>query len=331
MFVRHLVTALLVLPLLSTVLAPGEASACTPPYGFTVDRSFPAADAVDVPIDGVIVVLGEGYGGPVVQVEVFLSDTPVPGEIESVTSNRYVWRSDAPLAADTQYQVIITTQDEIDQPHVRELQFTTGADPAGAVPVPELASAAAEGFEQEVKECVEPGGGGDCVDCYDFKVVGSEQRLRLIAELKAPGGTFAGYHIGRVAYGESADMQSMELQADEPEAGNIVFVQDLGLAGEWPSDEVCVRPELEDPLGNLESGEVQCVDISDINVPPVDEPTTGDSESAGSDSEGSEGSDSGPSGDGEKGCGCRGDADAGWSGLLALIGLVGLRRRRVRA
>ena len=337
MLSRTFVTALLVLPMLTTTLASREAEACSPPVGFWLERVYPAADAVDVPTDGVIVLVGVGYDLDAAQVSVMLGDVAVPGELTQSDTDHYVWNSAQPLAADTVYAVHIETGtlDDVGEDSVLDLEFTTGSAPAPALASAALASAVVEGFEQDLQECVMPGSAaGDCVDCYEYEVVGVEQRMRLIAAIEAPTGPFVGFHEGRVAYGPNPE--TLDLAASMYAAaggGPMVHTIDLGLAGTWPSEQVCARAEVQGPIGPAVEGEVSCVDISEINVEPIVAPTTGDSEDSGDsesagDSE-SSGDDSGGLDDKGEGCGCRSEGEAGWSGLLVLLGLAGLRRRRV--
>ena len=338
MFARTLVTATLVLPLMAMALVSREAQACSPPSGFTIHHTFPAADATDVPIDGVIVLVGEGWDPLAATVELRLGDVVVAGEMTMITTDRYVWRSDAPLEPGSAYTARITSFPEYDSdvPAEFDLKFTTGLVAAPEMMPVMLASSSADGFEREITECVEEAGMGECFDCNEWKVVGVEQRIRLLAQIAAPGGAFAGFHAGRLAYGPDADTLEFTARQFEPaEGGNIGLSADLGLAGTWPSGQVCVRPEVEDPRGDIVQGEVSCLDIAEINQTPVEPPTTGESEGeseGGSEGSGSSGDDGAWEDTKYEGCGCRGDAggagNVGSFGLLTLLGMLGLRRRR---
>jgi MYXO-CTERM domain-containing protein len=325
---------------MAATLASRDAQACSPLTGFSIHQTFPAADATDVPVDGVIVLVGEGWDSDAATVELRLGDVVVAGELTMLNPGRYVWRSAAPLEPNSAYTAHITSQPvyDSDVPGEFDLQFTTGPAAAPELMAAVLASSSADGFEREVKECVVEGGMGDCSDCAEYKVTGVEHRMRLLAQIAAPGGAFAGFHAGRIAFGPDADTLELGSTQFEPvEGGNIALSADLGLAGTWPSGQVCVRPEVEDPRGDIVQGEVSCLDISEINQPPIEGPTTGEDESSGEGS-GSSGESSGSSGDDgqwedtkDEGCGCRSDGGAGnvgGFGLLTLLGLLGLRRRR---
>ena len=338
MLVRPFVIALTSLPLLTTTLVVCEVEACSPPYGFTIEHVYPEADAADVPIDGVIALVGWGYTSDAPQVSVMLGAVPVVGEVTQPHGDRYVWRSAVPLEPDTMYTVHVETDAMSDvDVDIIDFQFTTGSAPAPALTAPMLASAVAEGVEVDLKECIEPGDEGDCEDCYEYKVTGVEQRMRLIAEVTAPAGPFVGFHIGRLAYGSDPGNLDLSATQSEPAGGGaVVHTIDLGIAGSWPSEQVCMRPELQGPVGPEVQGEISCIDISEINQPPIVAPTTGDSvdtgnsESAG-ESESSDDDSEGPDhlGGKGKGCGCRSDGEACSSGLLVLLGLTRLRRRRL--
>jgi len=338
MLVRFFVTALITLPLLTTTLVVCEVEACSLPIGFTIEHVYPEADAADVPIDGVIVLMGWGYTSDAPQVSVMLGAVPVTGEVTQPHGDRYVWRSAVPLEPDTVYTVHVETDAKTDvDVDIIDFQFTTGSAPAPALAAPMLASAVVEGVEVELKECIEPGVEGDCEDCYEYKVIGAEQRMRLIAEIAAPAGPFVGFHVGRLAYGSDPGNLDLSATQSEPVGGGVVVhTIDLGVAGSWPSEQVCMRPELQGPVGPAVQGEISCVDISEINQEPIVAPTTGDSvdtgdsESAG-ESESSDDDSEGPNHLGEKGegCGCRSDGGASWSGLLVLLGLTRIRRRRL--
>lgn len=348
MFARTVVTALLVLPLMATTLASREAQACSPLTGFSIHQTFPEVDATDVPIDGVVVLVGEGWDSDAATVEVRLGDVVVAGELTMITTDRYVWRSSAPLEPNTAYTAHITSSPvyDTDLPGEFDLEFTTGSETAPKLMDAVLASSSVEGFEREIKECVVEGDLGSCSACDEWKVVAVEDRMRVVAEIAAPGGPFAGFHGGRLHFGPDADTQEFDAMEFEPaEGGAVVHVIDLGIAGTWPSEQVCVRPEVEDPRGVLVQGEVSCLDIGEVNQPPVEPLTTGDGESeGGSDSSGGSddtGLDTAHWDDREdKGCGCRGDVgaagNAGGFGLgmltmltilIMLLGSPGRRRR----
>jgi MYXO-CTERM domain-containing protein len=334
MFARTFVTAMLVLPLMATTLAFREAQACSPLTGFSIHHTFPAADATEVPVDGVVVLVGEGWDSDAATVEVRLGDVVVAGELTMIDPTRYVWRAEAPLEPNSAYTAHITSSPvhDSDVPGELDLQFTTGPAAAPELMSAALASSSVDGFEREFNECVDEAGMGECGSCNEYKVTGVEHRMRLLAQIAAPGGPFAGFHTGRIAFGPDADTLELGATRFEPvEGGNIGLSADLGIAGTWPSDQVCMRPEVEDPRGGIVQGEVSCLDIGEVNQPAVEEPSTGEGESEG-DSSGSSGDDGAWEDTKYEGCGCRGDAggagNVGSFGLLTLLGLLGLRRRR---
>lgn len=337
MLVRNL--TLLAVPVLTALLAPREASACSPSTGFEIERAYPAADATEVPIDGVIVVAGTGWSATEVLMVVKRGDTEVEGSIEMPDFDHYVWRSTAPLLPHTTYSLHFEANDE-QFPDAIDHSFTTGPVSAPNPGPALLASASAEAFDLDIKECVEDEGNGDCGGCQEWKVVDVEHRMRLVASIAAPEGPFVGYYSGRVSYGPSADALGPAVQRFQADGGgDIVHTIDLGIAGSWPSDEVCVHVEVGDPLGTFAQGQVSCVDVSEINV-EVEDPTTGDTADTGDTDDGattSAGTDDGldtddlPENDSEyEGCGCRGGDRSAWPGALLLlaVGLLRPGRRR---
>ena len=321
---------LLTLPLLATLLAPRDASACSQSTGLEIERAYPEPGSVDVPIDGVVMIVGTGYNAVELAVVVKQGDAEIAGAVTQVNVNHYVWRSDAPLLADTAYTVHVAS-DDLEYPSEISTDFTTGAAVAPQPGAPVFEKAAAEAWAKDVEECAVE---NDCVGCEEWKVVGAEQRLRLHALVAAPEGPFSGFYVSHVAYGPSADAlaeESTRYQGAEGEA--IEHMIDLAAAGEWPSDEVCMRGEIVDPLGVVVAGEVSCVDVSAINVEPEDE-TTGGSEGGDTAPTTGDGADSESSGDpsedvGEKGCGCRSsDAPIGSAALLLGVGVLLRPRRR---
>lgn len=331
MALRTLLPAFLSLPLLGVLLAPQRADACSPPQ-FFIERTYPADAAVDVPLDGVVIAVGDNFGA-IVKVEVRLGDVPVPGKLMAV-SDHHVWRSDLPLLPDTEYAVHVEGMEEgsdfpLDE---RDFTFKTGAESAPALD-PALADASAEAWDKEIKECVGEPDPGDCSDCGEWKVVEVQHRMRLIADVQGPIGPFVGFYGSRVAIGPNADElvpDGLHLQSDG--GGAINHIIDLGPAGEWEGNEVCVRAEVVDPLGGVAQGEVSCIDISAINVEVPLEETTGGEETdtgfvtdtgggesegggegtvtAGSGESGDEPTESGGGSEGSAGSGESGDADS---------------------
>lgn len=281
MALRTLLPALLSLPLLGVLLAPQRADACSPPQ-FFIERTFPAEAAVDVPIDGVVIAVGESFGA-LVKVEVRLGDVPVPGALMAV-GDHHVWRSDLPLLPDTEYAVHVEGIEEFSDFPIDERDFTfkTGAEPAPALD-PALVDASAEAWDKEILECVAESEPGDCSDCGEWKVVEVQHRMRLLADVQGPIGPFAGFYGSRVAIGPNAEALVPDgLVLQHEGSGTMNHTIDLGPAGEWEGDEVCVRAEVVDPLGAVAQGEVSCIDISEIDVePPPDETTGGDETDTG--------------------------------------------------
>ncbi len=327
------------LPLLSLTAAPKQVHACSPLFGFTITRVFPAADAVQVPRDGAIVILGYGAFGAEIDVVVKHGDEEIAGSLVEQSDERYVWRSEQPLAADTTFAVHIFSEGDI--PSEFAGSFTT-SDVFADEPQPaEIASKNAVAWDKDIQECIEPGGLGSCTDCWEWEVVGTEKRLRLLTSIAAPEGPFDGFYLSRVDVGPTPESLTLSNTTGQTDVGTAMsHTIDLGPAGEWPGDEVCVRGQIIDPLALTAEGEVTCVDVSQINVIPDDEedtetgPDSDSTPTSGDESDDESGDESGPEGDGgDKGCGCRGsDAPAGPAALLIAgfgLALAGRRRRSV--
>lgn len=147
MSLRGLFFTLPVLSVLGALLVPGDAAACSPPLDFTIERTYPGDAGIEVPVDGVIVVIAESFIDVTANIEVRVGDVPVAGALTQVAGNRYVWRSDLPLQPDTQYAVHFegVSADQPDFPlDERDFTFTTGASAAPALD-PAVASSFAEG------------------------------------------------------------------------------------------------------------------------------------------------------------------------------------------
>lgn len=335
---RRLLPALIVAPLL-TVLAPRVADACSPPSGFTVQRNFPAADAVDVGRGVHVVVVGEDWGDGNVQISVSQDGAPVAGEVVRVAGGRYAWSPAETLLPDTAYAVRVeSTNVNLEDPLVvHEFGFTTGAELSGAPVPPTVKSAVVEVYEREVKECVVEGDGGSCDGCEEWEVVDVEQRLRLAVEVEQPVGVYDGFYGSLLEWGVAPEVVHEgegDLQFQGPEAGSTHHVVDLGLVGEYPGSQVCIEVSGKDPVDDFiaVADDVDCIDVSALNMPieggsDSDAPTTGSDESGDDSNDASD--DGGPGFDADGGCGCRSNTAPGGSlALLALVlGVVRPRRR----
>jgi MYXO-CTERM domain-containing protein len=341
MYLRRLIPALLVAPLLA-VAAPRVADACSPPSGFTVQRSFPAADAVDVRRGINIVVVGEDWGDGNVKITVRQDGAPVEGTMFAIANGRYRWDPGETLLPDTVYDVSVASWNvNLEQPLVvHDFSFTTGPKLSGAPVSPTIKSAAVEVFEREVKECVLEGDGGSCEGCLEWEVVGVEQRLRLAVEVEQPVGVYDGFYGSVLEWGVAPEVvgeSGHDSQYQGPEGGSTRHVVDLGLVGEYPGSQVCINVAGNNPVDGfiIVADQPDCIDVSELNVPPEGETDTGDSEdgpTTGGESGGSSGDESGQlEFDGDAGCGCRSNTAPGGSlALLALVFGVVRPRRRVR-
>ncbi|HEY0138235.1 MAG TPA: MYXO-CTERM sorting domain-containing protein [Nannocystis sp.] len=353
---RRLLPALLIAPLLAT-LAPRVADACSPPSGFTVERTFPAPDADDVGVDTNILVLGEGWADAQVSITVTQDGAPIEGHLSSNDASRYRWNPSDMLLPGATYDVRVESVNQnLEMPLVvHEFSFTTAMALFPAPVPPTVKSAVVEVYEREIKECLVEDDGGSCGGCLEWEVVDVEQRLRLVVDVEQPVGVYDGFYGSVVGWSVADPVPDAgDTQYQGPEAGPTHHVIDLHKVGEYPGTQVCVDVHGENPvdLYIIVPEQPGCIDISELNIPldgetetntdSDDAPTTGGDES--SDSSGDESSDSsggessgpggdesdGPEQDGEAGCGCRSDAAPG--GSLAMLALVlGVVRPRRRA
>lgn len=348
MFTRCLIPALFAVPLLA-VLAPRVADACSPPSGFTVERSFPAADAVGVGRGINVVVVGEGWPGAEVKITVSQAGTPVEGTMLSINDGRHTWKPAETLLPEAVYDVRVESTNVNVEPAlmIHEFSFTTSDKLSGASVPPTVKSAVVEVYEREIKECVGEEGMGDCGGCSEWKVVEVEQRLRLVVDVEQPVGVYDGFRGSLLEWSVVPDMfeEPFDLVFQGPDAGPTLHVVDLALVGEWPGSQVCVNVVGKDPIDEfiVVQDQPDCIDVSELNVEPGGgsetsdgedtSPTTGGEGPGGSSGDGpGDGSGDGPGmDDGEAGCGCRSNAAPGGSLACLALGLVLVRpRRRVR-
>jgi MYXO-CTERM domain-containing protein len=172
--------------LLATVAAVAGTSrpvqACSPPlesglYLQIVDGPIPA-----VPIDGVIAFAADAYGPldvalALLGVEVTLDGVVIEGALETVALADYpgdyeshymmvLWRPAAPFEPSAQYVATVSVASEFDgPPSVVVLDVPSAQGPAGALPVPELATAELTAVEVEAGRyvcCETESGNGGC-------------------------------------------------------------------------------------------------------------------------------------------------------------------------
>lgn len=348
MFPRRLFPVLCAVPLFA-VLAPRAADACSPPSGFTVERSFPAADAVDVGRGINIVVVGEGWPGAQVKITVSQAGTPVEGTLFSINDGRHMWNPAETLLPEAVYDVRVESSNINVEPslEVHEFSFTTSDKLSPESVAPKVQSAVVEVYEREIKECVGEEDMGSCGGCSEWKVVDVEQRLRLVVDVEQPAGIYDGFRGSLLEWSVVPDMfeEPFDLVFQGADAGVTHHVVDLARAGEWPGSQVCINVVGKDPIDEfiIVPDQPDCIDVSALNVEVEGgsessdgedtSPTTGGDEPGGSSGDGSgdESGDGPGMDDGKEGCGCRSNAAPGGSLAWLVLGLLVVRpRRRVR-
>lgn len=278
------------------VLAPRFVDACEPgePF-FKFSRHWPAPQAVDVPIDGLVVGLGYSFDEPKLVVEVSAGGESVAGSLVETTLERFVWRSDDPLAAGVEHTVHVESLREDDElGDSLDFTFTTGSGPATAPPQSIIESADVA-VETSREQCVDV----DC--CTEFETVETVPTYRVDLDIAAPVGAFDGFYEAAVFVGATANDLASELSVHgQSGAGSGLRVRPrLGPVDEWPEGQFCFRVDIRDPLGQATAGEPTCLGEDD----EPGEPATAE------------------------GCGCR-SGGGGWPLLLATGLLLRLRRRR---
>ncbi|MCB9706766.1 MAG: hypothetical protein H6711_33285 [Myxococcales bacterium] len=282
-------------PLLAAALAlltarPSEA--CTPGNtAFTLTGNWPKTDAVDVPIDGVVMALGTGdlfELGP--EISVFDGDVEVPGSVGGVESGArlHTWRAAEPFAANTIYKVNISGT---------TYTFTTGDAPSPEPVASAVGEVTLEQEEVEIRECAQ---GNGCT-CDRWKVVDVETHMRAQVTMPPPADPFGRFNEVEIEVAPGPDQFTGEHRtvALWPSGGQAVSVE-FGIAGTWPSDQVCARATVIDPNDRRAVGEASCEPIGEVNTPP-------------------------------EGCACAADpggGDAALAGLVGLLALASARRRR---
>ncbi len=338
----RLLPALLAAPL-CLALVPRPAHACAPAVDFILERTYPAADAIDVPRDASLILLGQGSPDAWVTVEVTQDDQPIEGTLHSLDGGQYRWSPGELLVAGDVYDVHIEVNPAMDPPAaVHDFSFTAGPTVAPEPEAPTITKFAVERYEQELKECVVAADPGSCKDCEEWKVIGVEERLRLMVDVEHPVGgygDFDGFRGSHVDY--SADLIAVSGLGDDadqgPEAGPTHHIIDLGPA-EWAWPNVCVSVNGFDPAFTyiLLPHPPSCISTaveedtdSDFSASDGDDtaPTTAGEDGEGGSSSGD--SSDGPEMDGDAGCGCRSTHAPNGSLLLMMLAL-GLARPRRR-
>ena len=352
----------LVATLALSPLAARPAAACSPPPSiWTLGASYPAADALDVPTDIVVIIRGvDAYGGAYdfdshATLEVSLDDMPVDGErLPAAFGNEALWRPEAPLTAGATYTVHVVVQNEdaewfggdVEGETERTFAFTAGAEAAAPATEASLDAVAAEAFVRPIEECADEFEGA-CY-CQDVRVVGEQVRLKVRATLGVPAHPLAETAVLGIRVGPSVDAVSAgPVQAGRVAEGQaqVAFAYDLGLRDAWSSDEVCVGSVLMDPRGARIDGPVTCQSIAEV-APTPDTPEARDEHGTPNgpadtdgpnrldDPDGQTNGDTG-SGDSETSAGSDGGCDATGSApaplWLALLLPVAAARRRRRA
>ncbi len=348
------------------VLVPRTTHACAPALDFVLERTYPAADAIDVPLDADLILIGQGELNAWVTVRVSKGNKLVAGTLYKPEAGRYSWNPDDPLVAGGVYDVHIEVDPGMDPPAaVHDFSFTAGPTVAPEPESPTVTKFAVELYEQELRECVVEADPDSCKDCEEWKVIGVEQRQRLVIDVEHPVGgygDFDGFRGSHVDY--SHDEFGFEGPGSTvyqgPDGGPTHHIIDLGPAeSAWSN--VCVSVHGFDPVDGYITilYEPSCIstvveedtdtaptttggdDSSDSSDPSSGDPSGGDASSSGSgdsssSSSGDPSSSSGDPGDGpgiddDAGCGCRStDAPKGSLMLTLLaLGLVRPRRRTV--
>lgn len=273
----------------------GEAQACTEGDGAHINRVWPAADATDVPIDGVVVIVGGivGNSGDRLMVEVDVGGQKLAGTLEQTAGDVWVWRNDGPFLPDTTYHVFARGSFDL-----YDFTFTTGSEPAGPPVAQKVVDLEVMQVRYDITECVMEG----LCDCYETKVVDFETRMRADVGLPGAPQPFGEFNrmVVQVATGADSFTEAGGSDFAWPSPALQSRKMDLGLAGSWPGQEVCARISVIDPLGRRADGEATCVPIGEANAPPED----------------------------EAGCGCAATGDA--TPLALLLAWPLLRRRRAR-
>ncbi|MBL9102453.1 MAG: hypothetical protein JNL82_15945 [Myxococcales bacterium] len=278
--------------MLSPLALAGEPRACED-GGFAVHTFYPQDGYTDVPTDGVVVFTGSqpAAGASGLTVDVDVGGQKLAGTLEVVAGDVWVWRKDGAFAADTAYHVF--ARDAVD---IYEFTFTTGDEPAAPPVAVAVDEVKLRQVEHAVIECLQE----TVCGCVEEQVVDTEVRIRADVSLPDAPEPFGAVNRALIQFAPDVGSFTDAGASDGswPIVGGTSRAHDLGLAGSWPGDEVCVRVSTIDPLGRRADGEAKCVPIGEVNEPPPEE--------------------------GEAGCGC---AAAG-GGLPALVVLVPLMRRR---
>lgn len=252
---------------LTAIGHPSPAHACDDgPANFTLAAVWPADGATDVPLDGLILLRGPALvlDEPAVTVE--QGGLPVDGALAAWTSGIFVWRAAAPFEPGATYHVHIT-----DAATPTDLAFTTGSALAAPPAAPTLTDLALEPYRLDLQECADAT--PSCY-CETWRTVDHEDRMRLRAALSAPPAPFGEFTVAAVELAAAPDLFPADMAHAQPwPTDPLTF--DFGLAGTWPSDQVCVRAAAIDPLGRRADGPVTCLDIGDVNTPPPPATTTG--------------------------------------------------------
>ncbi len=252
------------LGLAALALAPAPARACDDDGLFYLDAVWPADGATGVPRDGVLVLRGQtvSIDGPTVTVE--RDGLPVDGTTSAWAQGVFVWRAAAPLEAGAAYHVTIA-----DSSGTVALDFTTGSDLAPSPVAPTLTDLALEQYRLELQECAVVAG----CSCEKWTTVGHEDRMRLSATLPAPPAPFGDFTLVALEIAAGPDLFPANMVHVQPWSDPPAL--DFGVAGTWPSDQVCIRAAALDPLGGRADGPVACLDIGDVNTPPPPDEATG--------------------------------------------------------
>lgn len=265
-----------------SIAVPHDARACSTGEDFerSLTDAIPEAEATDVPLDGVIVLDGVNLAATL-SVEVTRDGEAVPGSIVSGTT----WRADSPFEPETRYDVHVWT-DDIGENVDTSWSFETGTETTPPPTAPEIQSIELIQIEDQKTRCVEPPDLGSCEDCGRREVVSVEYRIELRVRLSAPPvGTYDNFYRAGMRSGldeasvldggTTASARWAEIDTE------LVLHQDLGEVGTWEGDEVCVRTNNVDPLGQSSEAVVQCVDIGDANIPPPPDTDDPDPEDPG--------------------------------------------------
>lgn len=251
------------------VQIPPVARACEYDGQIDLDEFWPAHRTIDVPLDGVVLLRLAGAAVGVATLVVELDGAAVPGALEPTGWGDLRWRAAAPFAPNSIYSVTIGG----DAPATK-FAFTTGTELAAPPPAPVVTDLTLERFTRETYACIEEP--GTCY-CDQGELLAVEHRMHAVFMLPDPPPPFGTFTAVTFEIAPAPDGFPAELVETQswPTAGGTALV-DFGVAGTWPSDQVCARATATDPLDRRAVGPVVCTPIGDVNtIPPEPETDTG--------------------------------------------------------